>query len=337
MLWITLLLAASIDFKQPQLTSAANGIAATYGSEDAVYYSTSPDGKTWTEPVQIATPAKLALGNHRGPRIVSAGKTLVISAVSDGELKTWRSTDAGKTWTPGPTVTDRAKAAQEGLHTMAASPKGGLFATWLDLRNIRPGQPSMELWGAYSTDSGATWSKNFAVYKSPDGSICNCCHPSAFFDAQGVLSVMWRNALAGNRDMYLARSQDGGRTFSSPTKLGAGNWQLNACPMDGGGLAQSPDGKITSVWRREKEIYLASDNGPETPVHEGKNPSIAATKSGVFVAWSSPEGIFALVPNRAEPVPLDREGGFVSLTALPNGAVIAAWERKGTIQFHTLP
>ena len=277
------------------------------------------------------------LGNHRGPRIAVTRSAYVISAISDGALVSWRSTDAGKTWAAGPSISDLPKAAREGLHAMTASPDGRLFATWLDLRNVTPGKPGTELWGAYSSDSGATWSKNFAVYKSPSGSICTCCHPSAMFDSQGTLLVMWRNALAGNRDMYLLRSQDGGKTFAEPEKLGVGNWKLDACPMDGGGLVQNTNGKITTVWRREKGIYLAPEGGAETLLHDGKNPVIAAAKDGLYVAWSSPEGVFARVPGHTEPVLLDHEGGFVTLASIPNGAVIAAWERKGTIQFHTLP
>jgi hypothetical protein len=85
-----------------------------------------------------------------------------------------------------------------------------------------------------------TWSKNLMIYESPAGTICECCHPSAAIDSEGQVLVMWRNWLAGSRDMYLVRSRDG-LTFSKPEKLGSGTWKLNACPMDGGGLAASQE------------------------------------------------------------------------------------------------
>ena len=107
--------------------------------------------------------------------------------------------------------------------------------------------------------------------------------------------------------------------------------------MDGGGLATGPDGKLMTAWRRGTGVYLAPAGSPETLLHTGKNPSIAANREGTFVAWSQPDGVFARFPGHAEPVQLDHEGGFVQLTAIPNGPVIAAWERKGTVQFHTLP
>jgi hypothetical protein len=40
----------------------------------------------------------------------------------------------------------------------------------------------MQLWGASSQDSGRTWAKNEQIFKSPDKSICACCHPTALFD-----------------------------------------------------------------------------------------------------------------------------------------------------------
>jgi len=351
MLWLALVLAAqfvprtAIDFRQPQLAATNDTVAVTFGSGNTVYFASSADGgKTWGEPVAVAEPGALSLGNHRGPRVVMSRGAIVISVIAgkqgkgaDGDLLTWRSTDRGKTWARAATVSDQPGAAREGLHAMAASPDGRLFATWLDLRNVQPGRAGTELWGATSADAGLTWSKNFVVYKSPGGTICQCCHPSALFDSTGALLVMWRNAIGGNRDMYITRSKDGGRTFTEPEKLGAASWAIDACPMDGGGLVQSADGKIMSVWRREKGVYLAPEGGAETLLHEGKNPAIAASADGLYVAWSSPEGVFARVPGHAEPVLLDREGGFVTLTSIPKGGVVAAWERKGTVQFHTLP
>ena len=63
-----------------------------------------------------------------------------------------------------------------------------------------------KLYGARSRDGGVTWSKNVLIYESPDGTICQCCHPSAAFDPGGQVLVMWRNCLGGARDMYLKSS-----------------------------------------------------------------------------------------------------------------------------------
>ena len=104
-------------------------------------------------------------------------------------------------------------------------PRGRVFCTWLDLRNEK-----MEVYGALSKDGGATWEPDALVYRSPDGSVCECCHPSAAFGPDGTLHVMWRNSLKGARDLYLANSSDGGKTFGAAEKLGRGTWPLEGLP-----------------------------------------------------------------------------------------------------------
>ena len=80
---------------------------------------------------------------------------------------------------------------------------------------------------------------------------------------------MWRNALAGNRDMYLARSMDGGRTFGPAEKLGRLGWELNACPMDGGAIAPVAEGRVDTVWMRAGSIFAARAGDPGASVGSG--------------------------------------------------------------------
>ena len=258
---------------EPQMAAKGSMVALTFGAGTAVYFSASHDGgKTFAAPVKVSNEAVLPLNRHRGPRIAIAGDTIVISAVagktlseakhahglpSDGDLFVWRSRDGGKSWSKGSVVNDVPGAPTEGLHTLTAGAKGQLFAAWLDHR----GGNGTKLYGAMSSDSGATWSKNVLIYKSPDGSICECCHPSAAIDADGQIEVMFRNWLGGSRDLYLARSSDG-VTFSQPERLGKGTWQLNACPMDGGGLVIS-GGKTFTAWRRAEDVFLAEPGREE--------------------------------------------------------------------------
>jgi BNR repeat-like domain len=330
---------AAIEFRQPQMTVSGNTLAVTFGAGNAIYFSTSTNrGESFTPPVKVAESGVLSLGRHRGPRVAVSGPAYVISAVVgetgrgvDGDLIAWRSTDNGKTWSAGAKVNDVPGSAREGLHAMAAGPDGLLYVTWLDLR-----AKGTRLYGAHSTDRGVTWSKNVLVYESPQGTICECCHPSLAVGARGTVSAMWRNALDGSRDLYLAGSSDGGMTFGAPEKLGAGTWPLKGCPMDGGGLARAADGRIVSVWRREDQVYLAPAGGMETKIEEGKDPAIAATSEGVYAAWSTAAGLRARVPGKPAPVPLAPEGGYVQLAAFGDGAVVAAWETKGSIAFRVV-
>jgi hypothetical protein len=324
------------DYKQPQLAASDQLVAVTFGSGNFIYFAASRDaGKTFSKPSKVAELPGLMLGRHRGPRIALTREAIVISAISNlqGDLVAWRSTDGGRSWSRGAAANQTPRAAMEGLHAMIAAPDGtgALYAVWLDT----PGK-GKRLMGARSDDNGATWSKNLIVYQSPDGTICECCHPSLTAARDGSIRAMWRNALGGNRDLYTAVSQDGGRSFGSASKVGEGTWQLQACPMDGGGIVVAPDGKVAATFRRKQEVFLSMEGQPEVLIATGKDPSIAANKEGVFVAWSSADGVMARVPGNPQPLRLDPDGAFPQLLALPHGPVLAAWEHKGEIEFQRL-
>jgi hypothetical protein len=325
--------------RQPQLAAGHGMVALTFAAGSSIYFASSADGgRTFSAPVKVAETKALAAGRHRGPRVAITQDAVVISAVTgDGktagfsDLVTWRSTDHGKTWSRGGTVNDEHRSAEEGLHAMAADAQGNLLAVWLD---HRAGTKGKKLYGARSTDGGLTWSKNVLVYASPDGTICECCHPSLSVDERGQIWVMWRNALGGSRDFYVASTRDGVH-FAEAQKLGAGTWKLDACPMDGGGLV-STGGQVISAWRRENGIFLASLGKAETQVGTGKDVAIAEGRDGVYVAWATGGGIQLWTPGATQAKSLAAQGAFVNLVGFEDGSVLAAWEANGTIRTERL-
>ena len=214
--------------KQPQLAVAADGkIYLTYGHDNAIYCTVKEDrGHAFRKPTEVAKTGALALGMRRGPRIAVTEKGLVVTVVDgreghgkDEDLHAWRSTDGGATWQGPVTVNGVTASAREGLHHLVAAPDGTFYCVWLDLR-----EKGTRLYGASSSDGGASWSERL-LYRSPDGSVCQCCQPQAAYDAGGGLHVMWRNSLAGARDMYLTNSKDNGRTFDKPARWTAAGWR----------------------------------------------------------------------------------------------------------------
>jgi hypothetical protein len=338
-----IVLAASLGpAREPQMAAKGSTVALTFGAGKGIYFSRSTDsGKSFSAPVKVAEAEIIPLTRHRGPRIVFADRAIVISTVvgrtlaggthahglpSDGDLVAWHSDDGGMSWSTGTTVNDAPGAATEGLHALAADTHGNLFAVWLDRR----GGQGVRLYGARSTDDGRSWSKNVPIYESPEGTICECCHPSVVIDSEGQIVVMWRNWLDGARDMYIARSRDGA-TFSKPERLGTGTWRLNACPMDGGGIAISQN-RIVTAWRREHEIFLDSPGEKEVGIGEGVDVALAAAAEGVYAIWSTPAGIRALLPGKKDSIALAPKGAFPTITVLPNGRALAAWEDDGKIE-----
>ncbi len=314
-----------VAYKQPQVAVEGSRAAIAFGAGNDIFCITSTDGgRTFAKPVKLPSGGVMSLGRHRGPRVAFSGGAIVISAVSgkmgmgkDGDVLSYRSTDGGKTWSKPLRVNDVESSAREGLHTMVSGPGGMLFAAWLDLR-----VKGTRLYGAVSRDAGATWSKNMLVYESPDGHICECCHPSAMISSDGKIHAMFRNWLGGSRDMYDAVSSDGLKFEAR--KLGQGTWPLNACPMDGGSIFEGG-----SVWRRDGAVFLAATGKAEVDLGKGKDPSATMSHGELFAAWSEGKTIRA---NNGKT--LSEDGAFVNVAG--TDAVIAAWESKGAIEIAKL-
>jgi hypothetical protein len=326
--------------REPQLAIHGSTVALAYGSGHAIYFQRSDDrGKTFGAPVRVGEGTVVPLTRHRGPRIAFAGSAIVITAVtgktaaegahahglpSDGDLVAWRSVNGGKTWSSGTVVNDVPGAPTEGLHSLAADSKSRVFAVWLDKRTGKT-----QLYGALSRDAGKTWSRNSLIYASADQTICECCHPSVTFDEHGGVAVMFRNWLNGSRDMYMARSSDG-LHFGAAQKLGSGTWKLNACPMDGGGIAVSGSGVVTA-WRREHSVYLDRPGEAEKEIGQGTDVAIAANARGAYVVWTTPESIEIFAPGAGAAQTMGSKGAFPAISAFTDGGAVVAWESDGRI------
>ncbi|MCH8979501.1 MAG: exo-alpha-sialidase [Armatimonadetes bacterium] len=318
---------------QPQIAFSKKGdVYVAFGSGDSLYFTSSTDGGlSFGEAVEIGTAGKLSLGMRRGPRIATTKRDIVVSAVygetgrgRDGDLLSWRSMDGGRSWI-GPTkVSDVSGSAREGLHAMAATPDGTIVAAWLDLRS-----GATEIYSSRSTNGGRKWSKDVLVYRSPDGSICECCHPSVATGPFGEVGVMFRNSLGGNRDMYLARSPDKGKSFGRSVKLGAGNWNLAACPMDGGAVAFDASGSSVSVWRRQERLYISKGEA-SSEFAQGRNPWLAATPRGPVLVWESGNrSVYSQFGNRIASRTRLAERGSDPVVAAGAGVVVATWRQRG--------
>ena len=306
--------------QMPNVVKDKNNILhLVFGSGDSLLYSFSSNlGNSFSTPSLIAMLPDLAASHTRGPQIASInGNLIVITCNSAGNIFSFYK-EGAKAWTPSGKVNDVDTTAKENLIALSAD-KQNAFAVWLDVRS----NGKNKIYGSKSNDGGKTWLKNKMIYTSPDSTVCQCCKPSVLV-ADNNVTVLFRNWINGNRDMYLIQSTDGGNTFNDAKKLGSNSWKLNGCPMDGGGLAIDKSGNINTVWRREDKIFTTTKDIPEKQLGVGKGCTIETINDKNIYAWTEKNNIIMLKPDAKKLV--IGKGNSPILKAFNDKKVICIWE-----------
>lgn len=310
--------------KMPDITKDNNNfIHVVYGFGDSIMYLFSKNGTTFSSPALIAVLPGLFASAMRGPQIAATDNGVIVTACTNkGNIFSYKKIDLGK-WTKAKKVNDVNESAKEALMALSADGEN-VFAVWLGVKNPK----GQNVYGAKSGDGGNTWNRNIMVYASPDSTVCECCKPSAAVKGNNVF-VMFRNWLNGNRDLYVTKSSNGGKSFEHAQKLGMGSWKLNGCPMDGGGLAVNKNGEIQTVWRREGKIYADIPGRPENEIGEGKGCTLETVNGKNVYTWTE-NGEVVFIKQQGQKKVLGK-GSQPVLQALNNEHVICIWENEKQI------
>ena len=315
--------------KQPTLAAdRAGNLHVVFGQGTEIFYSVSSDGGlTFSTPQKVGGQNKLALGMTRGPQITATRDYIVIAAADHtGRVMVYRLKLGEKKWSEGINILGADSTAKEGFVAIGTGKGDEVYAAWLDLRIGH----NNNLFGASSLDGGKTWSESRLIYRSPDGKICPCCRPSLTADARGNVYVMFRNDLNGARDLYIARSRDGGKTFAPAQKLGTDTWKYDKCPMDGGAISLDPNGRIGTTWFRNKSVFYAEPGKAERKIADGRAPALVKTSKGNYLAWQQGNDIAILTPDKITSETIGT-GTYPRLTSMADGSVICMWESDGSI------
>lgn len=315
----------------PALASDHDGVFITYSSGDTILFcSSNYKEKDFSVPEVAGRLPQLSTGGGRGPQIVVTKNELVIAAADrSGNIYTYIKNKNASQWKKAGRINDVADVAKEAFVSLASNDKGEIYAVWLDLR----GNNKNKIAGAKSVDGGKTWSKNKIIYSSPDGTVCECCKPSVAVKDK-IVAVMFRNWLNGNRDLFITTSIDGGSTFKEAKQLGDGNWKLNACPMDGGGLIIRNDNTVSTIWRREQDIYTCEVGKKETKMAVGKQCTIAGNNNGNFISFIKDGKVYCMKPGGSI-VELGT-GSYPRLTMADKETAVCAWQQENQIRYATI-
>ncbi|WP_165940193.1 sialidase family protein [Dyadobacter psychrotolerans] len=318
---------------QPEIAIDENGtVRIVYGvkngdHKDLYFVSSNDGGKSFSKPDLLGNFSKMGLGMGRGPQIVTTAEyTVVTVGDHNGDLFSMRLTNADNQWSAPVKVTDTDSTAKEALSGLSAGKGNDVYTVWLDSR-----LGNNNLYGSLSRDGGLTWEKNQLIYQGEQKGICDCCKPTVSFDQSGSMHVMFRNKLDGARNMYLISSKDNGKHFSTAQKLGTGDFMIDGCPMDGGDLAADENGKVTTVWRRQLEVYIAEPEKPEIKLGAGRTPVILQTGKGPAIAWQKDGAIQFRSPNGQKTVSIGN-GQYPKLALMADKKTsLCVFERDGQI------
>lgn len=222
-------------------------------------------GDTFGKPIILSEPnAKIRGGGENSPVLATNVRADIYAGwfqnVAGATQLMLKSVDPN----PGKPVNvldaDRNSETYAGFPTLAATRAGEVYVAWLDERDKAEGSSSVYF--SHSTDHGVTFSRNVRIAAS----ACVCCRPQLYAGPRGEIYLAWRQVFAGDvRDMVLAHSNDGGKTFSQPVRVAVDNWVLHACPDVGPTIGVS-NGRLYVGWYSEGQgkagIRLAiSENG----------------------------------------------------------------------------
>jgi hypothetical protein len=239
-------------------------------------------------------------------------------------------------------------------------------ALWIDTREMQSDTDNGALYTAISTDDGATFATESALYDA----VCPCCQITAAAGPGNTLYMGSREvAPEGFRDSTVARSDDGGRSFGTRVRLGSERWSINGCPLkptvvavdgrnvyaaayngasDPGGVrfaASSDAGRSFSEFARVHPDAAVSDapalvslpQGRLALAWHGKLPAAAGTPSPrtVFLRAGDDNGRrWAGIRTLSEP---GSEAGYPSLAARPDGSIVALWVQGDRIVSTVIP
>jgi hypothetical protein len=316
--------------QQPQICTDSKGtVRVVFGQKDKIFCATSNDkGVTFSRPVLVAALPKMHLGMSRGPQLASSANYSVITAQDElGNIHWYQLNNSSDEWKTMGIVNDLKGSAPEGLMGIAADKKDNFYAVWLDTR----AGGGNNIYFSSLANKAVNWSKNRLVYRSPDHLVCGCCKPNIAVRGSEV-AIMFRNWLHGSRDLYLTKSLDGGKSFSSAQKLGADTWKLSGCPMDGGGITIDASNVIRTAWQRKGMIYFCQPGQPERYIGKGRNCSISGAGDNPILTFQDNDTVKIVKLKNKDEIAIG-SGAFLKSILLSDNKVLCVWEQDNKIKF----
>ncbi len=277
------------------------------GNVRSVFYARdAKPGGPMGQPVRVNRPDESPYWRQEAPALIAAGSDIYLSwamthpkASPDkpfsSELRLSKSIDGGRTFLPSIVVNDDEQIINHTFDALHRGPDGTLHLSWIDGRE---GKKDPGTFAARSQDHGRSVTANVKV----DENTCVCCRTALASGPDGTVYVAWRKIFGDIRETVVARSEDGGQTFSEPVIVGHDQWVFPSCPHRPASLGVDQQGRLYVVWYTEgtdeiPAIYLASSDDQGRTFSQKRrlnnakgtfpdHPQMAVDPSGrVVVVW----------------------------------------------------
>jgi hypothetical protein len=237
---------------------------------------------------------QLAIGKNGRAHIVWFGSNQAKDATGT-PLCYSRLNDAGTAFEPQRNLIGDTRIL-DGGGSVAADNNGNVCLVWHALKKgATPGEENRRLWIARSADEGKTFAPEEPVWNEPTGA-CACCSTKALVDSMGQMTIIYRGARNGSRDVFVLGSADHGKDFE---RITFHPWRIPTCPMSTFSLTPMGRG-VVAAWETNGRIFFSQINpgteGFSMPqaVPEGanqKHPAVAVNSSGEMVlVWTEGTG-----------------------------------------------
>ncbi|MGV8991207.1 MAG: exo-alpha-sialidase [Thiobacillus sp.] len=298
---------------KPRPAKPAVAVGATLDSAGRVWLarvenqrllvSRSQDGgKQFSDAVAVTPmPENIAADGENRPKIAVANDgtvlltwTQVLPQAYSGNIRFARSVDGGQTYSTPTTLNDDGRLTRHRFDSLAIDGAGRVVVTWLDARDRdaikeKGGQfAGISVYVTESKDNGAHFSANRKIIEH----TCECCRTASVWTAEGPVAF-WRNLYGINtRDFALATLDSGVVRRATDD-----DWQIDACPHHGGGMAVDGRGALHLAWfthgkTRQGLFYKRMESGRETAPMPFGNPqaqaghhTLAAAGNTVLLTW----------------------------------------------------
>ena len=280
----------------------------------------------WTAPVILNTQQdEIAAEGESRPKLAFGPNGWAVVTYTQplpkpytGFVRMLRSADGGQTFSAPFTAHQDRQEITHRFESILFDAQGNLHTLWIDKRDMPakgagPKYIGAAVYGNVSKDGGTTFGPD---YKLADHS-CECCRIAMSNTPDGKVAAVWRHvfgeqtrdhAFAVLPGAYSVASSSAQVQTKSPVRSTFDDWQINACPHHGPGLAaNNSQTGFHMVWfgiRKQdgqdvpgvRYARLNANGEPllssvkALPDARAEHADVLAHKQRVVVVWRSSEG-----------------------------------------------